>query len=858
MGPLHLTTWGPFISTRSIAADSALIRIQTDVVNENHVPTTCRITTCIIDKNGNQVKEVSVDKTIPGDATVSLDQECAISHPLLWDLDSPYLYKAFTTVTVQGQTSHEMPSTFGVRTISVDAERGFRLNGKMIKLTGTGFGGENACVGTASLDRAEYRKLDITKSFGFNTFRIQNCAPSAAFLDACDNVGMLVPYPFYEYPIIRTYPWPDGTEPGWRSDVAAMIQRARNHPSVIMYLPEVLDYGWHNYEVRGPKPIAARASFTRSQDPTRFVCRNFLFSKNKHEYDINWPDLDENGAQVDIVGDVPGGSGGYHDRHPSAVIFGWDAVDCGRLVAWRKAIANSWFIGGTTGVNTLSWQYRGECGWPGTLCGMKPSGFQFDICGFPYANAYLNRIVYKILNHKNKNPDLVVLVKSPFRDSTGDFEQIPSWTWPGCEKAKLNVAVYSSCEKVTLLLNGRELGAKSENVEDPGPSANQGWAAQWSIPYEAGTLKAIGFIGGIQVAEYTLQSAAKPAAIRLSADRPVIHADSQDLCYVTVEVTDANGIWTPYPLLDQSSDASHPQFGQKHLHFTIDGPGSIVGIENALSYDHESLRKPEHDTHLGRCLVAIRSSYTPGTITLKASGDGLTSGSVTVSSKSSGSVSLLTAPPPSPAAPARPNFIVILIDDMGYGDISPYGSKLNRTPALDRMAAEGMKLTSFYYAAPVCTPSRAQMMTGCYAKRVSLPDVLFPASRSGISSAERTVAELLKQQGYATMCVGKWHLGDQPEFLPTRHGFDQYVGLPYSNDMGGSGEPGDRRPPLPLLRQQRVAEAPVQQDKLVELVYRRGREVHHRQQGPPLLPLPAAHGRSRAAPSGQSLPRQVV
>ena len=168
----------------------------------------------------------------------------------------------------------------------------------------------------------------------------------------------------------------------------------------------------------------------------------------------------------------------------------------------------------------------------------------------------------------------------------------------------------------------------------------------------------------------------------------------------------------------------------------------------------------------------------------------------------------------------QPNFVVILIDDMGYGDIGPFGSKLNRTPCLDRMAAEGMKLTSFY-AAPVCTPSRAQMMTGCYAKRVSLPNVLDPISPIGISASERTVADLLKQQGYATMCVGKWHLGDQLEFLPTRHGFDHYVGLPYSNDMGGpetNPSPlAKHRPPVPLLRDQRVVEAPVRQDRLVEL-----------------------------------------
>ena len=166
--------------------------------------------------------------------------------------------------------------------------------------------------------------------------------------------------------------------------------------------------------------------------------------------------------------------------------------------------------------------------------------------------------------------------------------------------------------------------------------------------------------------------------------------------------------------------------------------------------------------------------------------------------------------------PAKPTIVVILIDDMGYGDVGPFGSKLNRTPNLDRMATEGMKLTSFY-AAPVCTPSRAQMMTGCYAKRVSLPNVIFPSCPIGISAKEHTVAELLKQQGYATMAIGKWHLGDQPEFLPTRHGFDHYLGLPYSNDMGGTGKPGPQgnvRPPLPLVRDGKVIEAPADQDTL--------------------------------------------
>lgn len=158
----------------------------------------------------------------------------------------------------------------------------------------------------------------------------------------------------------------------------------------------------------------------------------------------------------------------------------------------------------------------------------------------------------------------------------------------------------------------------------------------------------------------------------------------------------------------------------------------------------------------------------------------------------------------SAAEPVSPNFVVIFIDDMGYGDIEPFGSKLNRTPNLNRMAEEGMKLTSFY-AAPVCSASRAQLLTGCYAPRVSVPGVFFPAGSRGLNPEEETVADYLKALGYATMCVGKWHLGDQREFLPTRQGFDGYFGIPYSNDMGRPSLE-DGRSVHPLMRDEKVAE----------------------------------------------------
>ena len=136
----------------------------------------------------------------------------------------------------------------------------------------------------------------------------------------------------------------------------------------------------------------------------------------------------------------------------------------------------------------------------------------------------------------------------------------------------------------------------------------------------------------------------------------------------------------------------------------------------------------------------------------------------------------------SPAA--KPNFIIIFIDDQGYGDLSCFGSKTIQTPNIDRLAVEGRKFTSFMVASPVCTPSRATLLTGCYPKRVGMHQhVLFPASKKGLHPDEHTIADHLKSQGYATAAFGKWHLGHHPEVLPTSNGFDTYYGIPYSNDM---------------------------------------------------------------------------
>jgi arylsulfatase A-like enzyme len=172
----------------------------------------------------------------------------------------------------------------------------------------------------------------------------------------------------------------------------------------------------------------------------------------------------------------------------------------------------------------------------------------------------------------------------------------------------------------------------------------------------------------------------------------------------------------------------------------------------------------------------------------------------------------LVSPAPKPfeaAASSSPNIILIFMDDMGYGDLSCNGALDIQTPNLDRLASEGIRFTNFLSSQAVCSASRASLMTGCYANRVGISGALFPGAKVGLAKDEMTIADLLKQKNYATGIFGKWHLGDAREFLPFNQGFDEYLGLPYSNDMwpmGYDGQPvksgsnKSQHPPLPLIK----------------------------------------------------------
>ncbi|WP_395748286.1 sulfatase [Prosthecobacter sp.] len=172
------------------------------------------------------------------------------------------------------------------------------------------------------------------------------------------------------------------------------------------------------------------------------------------------------------------------------------------------------------------------------------------------------------------------------------------------------------------------------------------------------------------------------------------------------------------------------------------------------------------------------------------------------------------------AAPAQPNIVVIFMDDMGYADVSCFGAQGYQTPNIDRLAAEGRKFTNFHVSQPVCSASRTALLTGCYSNRLGIHGALGPTAKHGINSNEMTLAELVKQKGYATAAVGKWHLGSMPQFLPTKHGFDQYYGLPYSNDMWPYHPQAKKAfPNLPMIENDQVVDAEVTPEEQTHLTH---------------------------------------
>lgn len=618
LDPVHVSLIK--ITTPEANIPSSKVHIQTSVGNITSTAVQVKLVTRILNSKVVETVKVESQQQLNPNAGYEFRQDVTINLPDLWSLESPSLYTAVTEVYNGARLVDRLETKFGIRTISFDATNGFRLNGKTVKLKGGCVHHDNGPLGSKAFDRAEERRVELLKASGYNAIRCAHNPPSPAFLDACDRLGMLVIDEAFDM-------WKYANNPNdyhlyfqewWERDLAIMVLRDWNHPSIIMWSIGNEIRGMETPEVINIAKMLG--NYVRKLDPTRPVTAA-----------VNGlgPAKDPFFATLDIKGYNYAAGGDHlresiykqdHDRLPERIIMGTESYPLEAFSAWMGVIDHPWVIGDFV---WTAFDYIGEAsiGWRGYWqeSNFYPWNLAFcgdiDICGWKRPQSYYrdalwmeNRISVFVKPPKPSFP------LNPNKQSWSKWEWhdvVADWNWTGYENKPLEVSVYSSCQEVELFLNGKSLGKKQTNRDTK-------FTATWQVPYHAGILKTIGYTNGKQAASSQLQTAKQPMKIKLSADRSTIKADGQDLSYITVELTDANGIRNPK--------------AENLVKFKAEG-GTIVAVGNANPVSLESYQLPQRKAWQGRCLVIVKSNRNPGNITLTATADGMPSSKLVITAK---------------------------------------------------------------------------------------------------------------------------------------------------------------------------------------------------------------------------------
>ncbi len=610
--PVHIAQWGTSVSTTDVSASSAKVIIKTKVLNESDKDVTVKYVTHILNKAGKELIVNLKEEKIKGGGAHDFDHSAVVDNPALWSCEAPELYTLVTEVYYDGNLAEREKTDFGIRKITFDAENGFQLNGKTVKLKGGCFHNDNGPLGSKAFDRAEERKVELLKASGYNAIRCSHNPPSPAFLAACDRLGMLVMDEAFDCWKIgkNAYDYHLFFNEWWQRDVESMVMRDRNHPSIIMWsigneIPE-------RATPDGVQTAKTMVAYIKDIDPTRAITS--AVNDLKEDKDPYFATLDVSGYNYAVGGDS-GRKNLYaadHTRKPDRIMMGTESYPLEAFGSWMDVIDHPYVIGDFV---WTAWDYIGEAsiGWLGYQQGASfyPWNLAFcgdiDICGWKRPQSYYRDALWK-------NDQLSVFVTPPKPSFPLNpniepwskwnwFDVVADWNWKGYENKPLTVNVYSSCQQVELFLNKKSLGKKETNRSTK-------FMATWDVPYQPGALVAVGYDGDKKVNTATLNTAETPVKIKLAADRVQIKANNQDLCYVTVELTNANGY------LDTRAE--------NMVHFKLDGPGEIAAVGNANPQSIESYQRPVRKAWHGKCLVIIKSTGKAGDITLTASADGIT------------------------------------------------------------------------------------------------------------------------------------------------------------------------------------------------------------------------------------------
>ena len=618
--PVHIPQWGVSITTPEVTDERATVRLAVSVLNADAVAHDFTLTNNVLDPQEQTAGEAVSHIHLEAGQRREFVQEVIITDPLRWGPDTPHLYSAHTTVAIEGDIADGLRTPFGIRGISFDAQHGFLLNGVPTKLKGGCMHHDNGPLGAAALDRAEVRRVELMKANGFNAIRSSHNPPSQVFLDACDSLGMLVLDEAFdawrESPIAEDYHL--HFDEWWQRDLESMVLRDRNHPSVILWsigneIPE-------QRTADGYRTAWMLADAVRKLDSTRPVtiagCGDTF---------LPWERVEGCYAAVDVCGynyAVPQ-IAIDHQRYPERIFVTTESVAEEVFDYWMAVLDHPYLIGDFvwTGFDYIGESGLGQaylegdlhlCNFPWHLanCG------DLDIRGQKRAQSYYRDVVWDCGSKLHSAVHAPIPEGRIAKTSQWGWPAMQaSWSWPGSEQQPLQVDVYSRCEEVTLLLNGREIATQ------PTSRATK-FMATFSVPYEPGELRAIGRNGGVIKAEHILHTAGTPHHLRLFADRAEINTDRNDLAYITCEVLDQEGQLVPY--------------AANLLHFFVEGVGELAGQANGNPRDAVSYRKPERHAYQGSCLLIIRPMGKAGSVQVRAESEGLVAGVMEIVVKSSG------------------------------------------------------------------------------------------------------------------------------------------------------------------------------------------------------------------------------
>ena len=631
---IHIKPWGIFASTPKVSAAASEVLVKTDVENSSTSPAAVTVRSTLLDASGNLVSSLDSTLLIPGEASAEAVQTLPVAETCLWSLEAPYLYTLRSEILQESSVIDYAVTTIGLRSISFDAENGFRLNGIPLKLKGGNVHHDCGLIGAAAYNRAEERKVELLKESGYNAVRCAHNPPSPGFLDACDRLGMLVMDEAFDC-------WREGKVPNdynmyfedwWERDMASMILRDRNHPSIIMWSTGN-EIGERDGRSEGYSYARRLADYVRSLDNTRAVTNGICWVASLRYSPIGidttdipegydyWGETTEKFAEpLDVVGYNYEQPRYESDRvkYPKRVICCTENYLRASLEYWDFADKFPNVIGdfywtsmdylGEAGCGGVSYEgdtlIRGRYPWHHAYCG------DIDICGFKRPQSYYRDCVWGLAKvpyiavYKPQNHGRKVEVSA-----WGWPDVVNSWTWTGYEGKPTTVEIYSTAGEIELFLNGRSLGRK------PAGRKNK-YTAVYELCYEPGELLAIGYDNKGEISRSVLKTTGSPAAIRLTPDRNLLKAEFGDLSYITVELLDAMGNVVP------SAD--------NDIFFSACGAGSLLAVGNSNPISEEMYTGSHRKAYEGRAMAVVRANGDSGTITFTAMAEGIPSSSVMI------------------------------------------------------------------------------------------------------------------------------------------------------------------------------------------------------------------------------------